>query len=369
MLAKEFESYIIIVTSDEPYSKMWHTQLIYTEFLSKSNNVFYINPPKKWGIKNIFNYSLNKKKINDKLTVLNYINKLPAIFNLFNWYNEYYNERKLAKEINLFNCKQILVWHFDSFRNKYNHKFFLKGVSVKRIYHVIDPFFKNPIDRWLCAVSDLIIITSSRNNKYYEDFTDKIINIPQCLDLELQYSFLNENKGIEVKSKLNYFVLLGTISDDIDFDWLFELLKVNGFKLVIIGKIIDIAKSKHKWDTLLRIEYVEYLGLLSPKEFYPVLKKAMAGLVVYNEERRAKICSPLKAINYIISDIPVITNIDCEIPELVNHSIFYCDNIQEMTHKVLQALNNNFNSDKTKAQAYLEKISLANNTQKIIKRL
>lgn len=366
MTISELKDYVILITSDEPYSKMWHTQLIYTEYLSKSNTVYYINPPKKWEFKNVFRNSLNKTNKGTNLTVLNYINKLPVFFNAFNVFNEYYNEKKIAKELKTRGAKKVIIWHFDSYRSSFSHNFFDKSILVKRIYHVIDPFYKNPIDRWLCKISDLVIITSPRNNRYYSDFTNKMINVSQSLDIDLQKNLINSRALVWPKLNSNYFVLLGTLSDDIDFDWLLHLLENQDFRLVIIGKVISLVKQKDKSKLVFEHPHVEYLGLLSPQEFYPILKHANAGLIIYNEDRRSKVCSPLKALNYIVSELPVITNIDCEIHELLNNSIYYANTIEEADNLIETALRKELKYNSAKNNKYVNDISLDTTLEKII---
>lgn len=369
MTISELKDYVILVTSDEPYSKMWHTQLIYTEYLSKSNTVYFINPPKKWEFKNLFCNSLKETQVSSNLTILNYINKLPVFLNAFNRFNEYYNEQKISKLLNRVGLKKVLIWQFDSYRNSFSNNFFDKSILVKRIYHVIDPFYNNPIDRWLCEISDLIIVTSPRNNNYYSNYSKKLINVSQSLDIELQMKLINSNATIWPKLKSNYFVLLGTLSDDIDFDWILHSLDNKDFKLVIIGKVIGLSKQKKKFELLFEHPRVEYLGLLSPQEFYPILKHANAGLIVYNEDRRSKVCSPLKALNYIISELPVITNIDCEIPELLNNSIYFASTEKEFQCYISSAFNKILTPNLVVVNSYLAKVSISLSVETIIKKI
>ena len=361
----DLKDHIIILTSDEPYSKMWHTQLIYTEFLSKNNTVFYINPPKKWNLKNLFMPSFNDIKENNNLIVINYINRLPVFFKPFNVFNEFVNEYNVSRKIKHLGNKNIIVWHFDSFRSSFSHDFFDKSLLIKRIYHVIDPYFNNPTDKWLSKKADLIIATSSRNNEHYTKFLDKLINIPQCLNLGLQQVFLNAPSTLRLKFTDNYFILLGTISEDIEFSWILKLLNIRDFKLIIIGKTINLDKNANTFNYIISQPNVDYLGLLSPQEFYPILKKASAGLVVYNDDRRSKVCSPLKALNYIISGLPVITNIDCEIPELLDNSIFYSETLDEYVSNVNFAINKSLKVNENIVETYLNKISLENAVKKI----
>lgn len=365
MKTSELKDFTIIVTSDEPYSKMWHTQLIYTEFLSKTNKVIYIDPPKKWRPKNIFSVNFSDREENENLTVIQYVNRLPVFFKYFDKYNEWLNEKLISKKLCGMRAHKILVWHFDSYRNSFLHQFFSTSFTVKRIYHVIDPFYKNPIDRLLCRIADKLVITSPRNNFYYSDFSEKLINVPQCLDIKLQKQLLNGHSNVKLKFRENYFVLLGTISDDIDFDWILSLLTNNNFKLIIIGKVTALSKT-NDFQNIINHENVDYLGLLSPIEFYPILNKAIAGMIIYNEERRAKVCSPLKALNYIIAELPVITNIDCEIPELTNNAIYYSETSSICAAFIECVLNKKLELNMVIVEEFLNKVSISNAIDRIV---
>ncbi len=368
MIDSELKDFTIIVTSDEPYSKMWHTQLIYTEYLSKSNKVIYINPPKKWQFRNIFIRNYLEKKESENLTVVQYVNRLPVFLKYFDQYNEWYNETLVSKRLSQTKADKILIWHFDSYRNSFSNHFFNTSLTVKRIYHVIDPFYRNPIDRLLCKIVDKIVITSPRNNAYYSDFSEKLINIPQCLDIELQKNLLKGDHRVKQKFTGNYFVLLGTISDDIDFDWLLKLLTNSNFKLTIIGKVTALTKIDD-FQRIISHKNVDYLGLLSPVEFYPVLNNALAGMIIYNEERRAKVCSPLKTLNYIIAGLPVITNIDCEIPELIESVIYYSQTSSECSKLIEYRLNEQLEFNHAIVDEFLNKVSMSNAIEKIIKNI
>jgi hypothetical protein len=369
MNISELKEFVIVVTSDEPYSKMWHTQLVYTEFLSKTNTVFYINPPKKWTLKNIFNRTLKADSINKNLTVLNYINRLPVFLKVFNSFNERYNEYKVSGQLKETGKHKVLIWHFDSYRNSFSGNFFNRSFLIKRIYHVIDPFNKNPIDRQLRKISNTLVITSPRINSFYLDCADKILNIPQCLDIVLQKKMVNGPCLSMNKFNSGYFVLLGTISDDVDFDWLLNLLNNEKFKLVIIGKITNVILNRDKCELLFNHHQVDYLGLLSPLEFYPVLKNASAGLIIYNEEKVKKPSSTLKVLNYLISELPVITNIECEIPILLDNSIFMCNSIESCNNFVSLALNKALVFDREAVNNYLNSVSMSEAVEKIISKI
>jgi len=354
----------IIITSDEPYTQMRHTQLIYAEFLSIHNKVIYVAPPVKWNLKNLFSWQ-PKITIEEKnLSIFSYINILPSLAKSFRHFNEWYNQLLIKKLLQKENAKSVLLWHFDSFRGKFNEKIFTRTFATKRIYHVIDPYFNNPINELLSEISDLIIITSPKHNLHYKKYVHKSINIPQGVDIEKCELLIDGTNG-KFKENKPYTVLLGTISDDIDFDTLLDYTKDENTKLVVIGKISNLILSKNIWETLLTRKNVMYLGVLAPADFYPILKNAIAGLILYNAKRRENAFSPLKALNYLMAGIPVISNSDCEIPDLIGNGIFMINN-GDVQEKILKSATN---FDVASVQRYLQRVSLQNAVQNIVNKV
>lgn len=350
----------IVITSEEPYGLMWHTQVIYADYLSKNHLVIYINAPQKWKVKNLFHFKLFKNRISNNLLVINYLNVFPSRLNFL---NEAIITNKLKNELFDISAKRILFWHFDSFRSIFSSHNFIKAFSVKRIYHVIDPFYHNPKDKVLAELADCIIVTSSKNNTFYSEHSKKVINIPQCVDFSEQKLLLNQIPKVKINS--NYLVLLGTISDFIDFDWLISLTNKIKTKLVIIGKINSLIQEKQKWLELLDQANVMYLGVMTPAEFYPILKGAKVGLIIYKNSLKTQPSSPLKVLNYLISGLPVITNLDCEIKDLMDRAIYNVSTSEELTGKVEMATNNALIVNQELVDSYLNSVSLDNMIDKI----
>src|SRR5689334_948159 len=90
----------IFITSDEPWSDIWHTQLHYGYQLSKRCKVIYIDPPKPWKFLNLFDYSLLVKKVNENLTVIRYKNVIPSFLgHLALFINDFINETLLKRNV------------------------------------------------------------------------------------------------------------------------------------------------------------------------------------------------------------------------------------------------------------------------------
>lgn len=360
---------IIVVTSDEPWSKTWHTQLLYSDYLSRNFKVIYVNPPTKWRLKKVFRLRAKETKLNTNLDLVNYVNIFPSYLSLFRKLNERRNQRIMLKRLRTVGAKNVLIWHFDSYRSAFDAPFFTKAFSVKRVYHVIDPYMKNRLNNYLSKASDLIVVTSPRNLVYYQQYEQKLINIPQCIDLEKTLHLLERPGNTTIAKRNEFLVLLGTISNDIQFEWITNLLKKENFHLLMIGKMTSQVRSNPGLKRLMKMETFHILSEMLPEEFYPVITKAKAGLIIYNEKRRAKAFSPLKAINYIAAGIPVITNSDCEIEELKGKCIHMTETEEDFIALTKSAMEGRLAFDRQAAGGYLNTISLKKATETILSEL
>lgn len=359
----------IIITSDEPYSDTWHTQLHYMDYLAGGHDVFFLNPPKKWRPRNLLNFKWKEKRISDTLSIIDYRNILPVFFSLFDRFNEYYNQRLVKQKLKHKKAQSVLIWHFDSFRNCFHHASFTHAFHIKRIYHVIDPFMKNPKNGLLSLLADVIVITSPKNNIHYANYSRKVIHVAQAVNTDLAKKQLRGIRDELFAGNPDYLVLLGTISDDIYFDWLSGLVQDENIHLVIVGKKKRLEKSKAIFETIISKNNVLYTGELPPEKFYPILHTAKAGLVLYNQKKMEQVSSPLKVINYLIAGIPTLTTIDTEISTLNGQCIYTCSDFSQLKSLASKALENKLHFNERSATNYLGSVSLKNAVTTILSKL
>lgn len=356
----------IIITADEPYQGMSHTQVLYANYLSQFVPVLYIQAPKQWRPWNILSAFSNPVKQTETLSVLSYTNALPASLKGALRINESINAQQVKKWLRQGAYKNVLIWHFDSYRSVLHAKSITKNFSVNHVYHVIDPYYKNPVDPILRELAKVVVVTSPRNNTFYENVTNKLINIPQCIDVAKEQSYLVAAPEQVVNEK-DYLVLLGTISDDSAIHLLHKLAEA-GHKLVIIGKLIPMKSKKKDFDQLLQKSNVEYLGFLPPQKFYPILQGAKAGIIAYDLSVRYRNFSPLKAINYLIAGLPVISNCDTELPALKNKAVFEVSGDEDFL-RICSSSDAITNFQTDTVDRYLQEISLENAVKQIVKML
>jgi hypothetical protein len=356
---------VIVVTADEPYSGMSHTQILYTNFFSKQKTVLYVEPPLKWRPWNILRLFKRPVQQHSNLFLHTYVNALPSKLKIGKALNEHLNDAVTARFLKKRKAKKTLIWHFDSYRSVLNSTAMQAQSQLQHIYHVIDPFYNNPVDAALRVLSNPVVITSPRNNRFYENVSSKIINVPQCIDLDAERKHLKKNLTAPLN---NYIVLLGTISDDTDFELLIQIA-ASEIPLLLIGKKVDFKKKQVLFDQLIACGSVRYLGFLPPKDFYPLLQKASAGIIAYDLTIRSRSFSPLKAINYLIANLPVISNCDTELPTLQSKGIYETALASEYLSHCKKALTANLKVDTKFIESYLEGVSLQAAVSNILQKI
>lgn len=352
---------VIVVTADETFSGMRHTQVLFASYLSGLQPVIYVQPPAAWHPFKIFGRFAGPA--HGRVQVCNYINVLPASIPFFHRLNEKINSQRLRRLLRSQSAKNILVWHFDSWRGVFNDRQLKRTGHITHLYHVIDPFFRNPMNDILCSISNKIIITSPRNNQYYAKWKEKILNVPQVIDLAAEKAFNRFPSKHKVPAQ-PFLFLLGTVSDDLDLDLVSTLC--SNTPVAIAGQIKGLASKKERWDSLLTSGKLWYYGLLKPEEFYPLLTLATAGLICYDTGIRSGNFSPLKAINYLVAGIPVVSNCDTEIAELEGKMIFTRKNRVDFETVCRQLLAGHLPTEPQAAENFLAQHSMSAATGKIL---
>ena len=351
----------VVITSDEPWSDIWHTQLHYAFQLAKRYEVIYLNPPLPWKFSHLFNFKSETFSYSDHLTVTRYLNILPSFLGKFGtWVNDKVNQRLLnALMKQKKKGEKFIVWHFDPFRSVF---VFDTSKECTHIYHVIDPFAGHHYDLELARKAQLVILTSPKFLKHYTDLNPNVIQIGQGVDME----FYSQQESIENTKdliSLNSILLLGTITNEVDFQLLAKLAKEFDHGLVLIGpdKITSID-AKQQFQELISIPGVHWLGPMNPSEFRKHVKACTIGIIAYGKAANSKnnMRSPLKVISYLACQKNIISNIDCEIPELSNKAIYLVDKDETYFELIRQSYKNELHYDKKAVHDFLQSIDYSN---------
>lgn len=310
---------LVVITADEPYEGLTHTQVMFADFLSQFVDVVFVEAPSPWRPSKLLQRWTQQRLRKNKPTIISYPNLLPARLAIASKINEKALNLKITRIAAANQKQKILIWHFDSYRSLLNASSLKQGRTIKHIYHVIDPFYKNPLDDQLRRLSDLIVVTSPRIAPYYSKQKNKVRLLPQCIDLAATQKMCDLPLTIAVPEQ-KYFVFLGTISDDVDFSLLRKVAAIA--PVLLAGRILKLHQKQKEYETLLNQTPTRYLGLLKPEIFYPLLKGALAGLICYDLSIRTEPFSPLKALNYLAAGRPVLSNCFTELPALQEQIVY-----------------------------------------------
>ena len=348
---------LIIISSDEPWNNVWHTQLHYAYQLSKRCPVYYIAPPEKWKLSNLFSWKLTVKQEKENLFVLNYLNVFPLSFmnTFFVTINDVINSFLLQRKTGNKKTK-IIFWKFTYYR--FLRNWFIK--PSRSVYHVVDHYMEAEHDKKLAKRADLVILTSPKFVDYYRTLNKNVINVPQGVSSE---EFVPDEPVVsKLKQKYGKIILfIGTLSWETNLDIPDKIsLEFPEHTLFIIGpyKIAD-ETEREQFKNICDRKNVTYFGIVPGNELKNYVKASEVCIIPYkfSHEKKMNNRSPLKAISYLAQNKIVITTIDCEINELENKSIFKADNLQEFMDLMKKALNKTLVPDEKAVETFFKRIN------------
>lgn len=313
---------IFIVTSDEPWGKMMHTQLHYALELSRNHTVYFIDPPRKWPPQT--SYFLSKtKSVNQGLYLLPYLNLLPVIKSLpvTTRINDFINFIRIKRILKKRKDEKAVLWRFDPQRMLTTEACKFYGT----IYHVVDDYRGKVANRFLLKGSDMVVTTSPRNQEYFSALHKNVFCIPQAIsEVELLH---DTNEPEQIKKEFGEFVLFtGTLSNANDFSLIQNLVQhFNRYNFIFIGPEMLNETNKDLFNKILSYNNVHYLGTKDGKTLKNYIYASAVCIIPYRfmPKKTGDIRSPLKALHYLAQFKPIITSVDCEIDELENKAIYF----------------------------------------------
>ena len=358
---------VIIITSDEPWGKVWHTQLHYAYELSRFFHVLFINPPVP-GFNFSHNLSFKKKYVNDNLIIVNYVRLIPSTFGKIGLIiNDFLTS--ISLKINLYkNTKRIILWRIDHFRLHY-----LSFINAeKKIYHVIDHWINFEEDEMLAKESDLVVYTSPRFAEHYQKLNSLSINIPQGVSRDEFNTDTNIVKEL-IKKYKTFLFTCGTISDSVDIDIL--CIVADSFpdlNLLVAGPVIIKDQLRlQSFNELKNKSNVTYLGIIPGKELKNYIKASLICLIHYpfSLQEKFSVRSPLKVLSYLAQMKPIVTSYNSEIDYLRNKAIFQAGNIDEYINYIRKILNHEITVKPDEIKQYLETVEYENLIKRILAEL
>ncbi len=203
----------ILIISNEPWGDLWYSKQNYAYELSKSNTVFFINPPQHWKLKNLFHNPIQTIKYNDTLHVLSYQNFLPIANDATSILNNNLISRYLTAFFKKNKVRDYIFWSFDPIR-LYNPKLLKPKLSI---YHCVDLFFFKYIgEKILCKNTDIIIGNSPILLDVYKSFNKPLYYIPHGISEDEFNISEKELSNIDITLE-NFGIYIGVIDERLDY--------------------------------------------------------------------------------------------------------------------------------------------------------
>mgnify|MGYP001161923711 CR=1 FL=1 len=343
----------IVITCDEPWSGMLHTQLRYALELSKHHHVIFINPPLRWP-PFLFGQTFKPWNIHENLTIVPYFNLLPVLKTNFlsirinDWIN-FLRLRRLLKKV----PGKIIFWRFDYKRMIFPTRFFSRLPSI---YHVVDDYRNRKHTPYVLRYTNLVITTSPRNKDYFSNKHPHVYCYPQAIqDNDMAY---DERSVKSLQQQYGSYILFtGLLSDANNIELLLQIARTfSNTALLLIGKN-DLKQPGNQsvFSRLLAQSNVHYLGVIDGLKLNNYIRAATACIVPYHfqPENNGTIRSPLKALLYLAQYKPVITTFDCEISALENKAIYKAKSEQHFISLIDAALKQQLAFDRKAVDDYL----------------
>jgi teichuronic acid biosynthesis glycosyltransferase TuaH len=211
----------ILILSNEPWGEIWYSKQNYAYELSKSNRVYFIDPPKHWKLKNLFYNPITIKQIKENLYVIDYQNFLPLVSNIINLLNNYIVSKYLSFYLWKHDIKKYIFWSFDPLR-LFNPSLFKAKFSI---YHCVDLFFFKYIgERILTKNANLVLGNSTILLNEYIEFKKPMALIEHAISSEEFTVSEKEQANFDLNID-NYGLYIGVIDERIDFSWVEEAVK------------------------------------------------------------------------------------------------------------------------------------------------
>lgn len=347
----------IFVFSLEPWGNMWYSKQHYAAELAKHHKVYFISPPDKWRFGDLFTRRLRLRSTPEGVTLVDYRNNLPlrALPAILARKVHRSAARKLSR---LLAPGGNICWCF--YPEPIALQPPLRTRSVQLIYHVVDPYGILNWDEPCARSADLVVAINKGFHAHYARINSRVLVVPHGVRKEDRSFDPKRTAGFR-KQWEPYVLLAGGLNKYLNYSLLWNLAsELPQVRLLLAGKLQLNGVPQCK--ALLELPNVHHVGLLHPDELRNLIRGAQAGLIAYDFEPGPSRTdepgrTPLKAIAYAAQHIPVISSINCHVPELEGKCIFKADDPLAFISLAKDALAGRIHANPGAIDAYLDGIT------------
>lgn len=201
----------IVIVSNEPWGDIWYSKHNYAYELSKTNNVFFLNPQGSWSPADLFSNKVTAKAYSPRLIVLSYRNFLPLTGRSDRLYelNNRLVSHMIGKWLGEHDVKNFIFWSFDPYRLT-EPSLLSPALSI---YHSVD-YFINRTEKMLCANADMLLAVSDEIARKMKAYGKPVLQLPHGISSE-EFG-IDRNEKVEVKHH-DYGLYVGNIDERLDY--------------------------------------------------------------------------------------------------------------------------------------------------------
>lgn len=289
---KYLKNKTILVVSNEPWGEMWYSKHYWAHELSKNNMVYFLNPPKRWKLANLFCKKFIVTKYSSSLKILKYKKRIPLTrMKVFT----YLNDRLVFMGLNRFlKSEKVVFWSFDPNRLVFTQ--FLK--AEKRVYFAAD-YYNVGLEKILLKNTGYFISVSNTILQRYKLNNVRKLLLNHGVSNVLDEDILNRSGAILMASftdRINYGLLEKIITQNSDIDF------------YLFGKenIIN-PHLKEVFYRIIEVRNTHYYGAKYYNDIIKIMKNTKVGLVMYNTDIFENQLNSLKVIQYLSCGLEVIS--------------------------------------------------------------
>ena len=349
---------IILLLSNEVWGPVWYSKHHYAVELARTNTVLFIGPPLPWSPRNVIEPPFQVEQVQPNLWSIRTGNPCPMRLRqrLFRGWNDQWLARKLEnwlKQQKLTGPR--ILWQFDPNRLTTTPL----GVNWTYLYHAVDPYQNFPSDTFLARRAGLVIAINDELFAYYQKLNERVLQVPHGFAPHPETHLDPAEEAL--RNERPYFLLVGTLSNDLDLNLLEAIGKrFPDKRLLLIGPdMFHTQDFRDAFQALLRRQpTIRHLGVRPAQALGPWMRGAVANLVLYQFglTKTVGTRSPHKLIPYLAAGRPVVTTLSGLLPILEGKGLYSAPTPEQFLQLMEAAETGTLTVDEPAVAAYLESV-------------
>lgn len=293
---------VFLISSNEPWGDMWFSKQNYAYELSREHRVYFLNPPKKWTLKQFISPYIEAKNYSENLIVVDYHSYLPLRSNWLNERNNALCSALIRRFLQERGEHDYTLWAFDPTR-LYRPK--LLGCK-QAVFHCVDHYYFQYIgERILCQEADAIFASSQSYLDNYQDFDKPKYIVPHGISTD-EFACPPEAAPKDIPQG-GYILYVGSIDWRMDYALMERMIaRYPQERFLFIGMLKETGDAAQKRLFVeKRYQNLQFLGTRHYKSLKYYSEQAKACLFLINFNLHFSSVHQHKTLGYLAFGKPV----------------------------------------------------------------